>query len=95
MAQGLCLVARYPRRRTFRCKPDAVDVRKGVHAADGTSFAVAQAGELWLATSEPTGLFFPATPCPWANAAPFARGRDESNTGTLNQTKNCAMLKCV
>src|SRR5262249_46721457 len=50
--------------KTFRRKRDAdayhastvVDVRKGVHAADSTSITVAQAGALWLATSEANGV---------------------------------------
>jgi len=50
--------------KTFRRKRDAdayhastvVDVRKGVHTADSTSITVAQAGQLWLATSEANGV---------------------------------------
>jgi integrase len=50
--------------KTFRRKRDAdayhastaVDVRKGVHTADSTSVTVAQAGQLWLATSEANEL---------------------------------------
>jgi integrase len=50
--------------KSFQRKRDAdayhgavgVDVRNGVHTADSTSITVAEAGRLWLATSEANGL---------------------------------------